>query len=163
MKIKRIQEILKTESDSFKRFEILEHYSKYSKDPEDILFLLKLLIVDPDPMVRHEIAAQLLRLEMFRSDISKRHRKEILSAFKERIKNDTSIIVKHECLEALGYIGEKSDLEYLSNIINEESNEDIVSTAKISLGALTFRTEKNLEPGEFWNDIFLTASKFKEK
>ena len=69
MTIKKIQRILLDEVNSFKRFEILEHYTKYSNDSSDVLFLLNLIISDPDPMVRHEVAAQLLRLEMFTQDI----------------------------------------------------------------------------------------------
>lgn len=154
MTIRKIQKILSDEVNSFKRFEILEHYTKHSNDSNDVLFLLNLITTDPDPMVRHEVAAQLLRLEMFRSEISKIHRKEILLTFKERIQNDNSIVVKHECLEAIGYVGDKDDFDYLRHIIENDKNEDIISTAQIALGALTLRTDKKLEPSEFWDRIY---------
>lgn len=153
MSIKIIQKILIEEENSFKRFEILEHYSKFAQGSSDIDFLLKLILTDNDPMVRHEVAAQLLRMMMFRSDITRGYAHPILGAFKERIQNDSSIVVRHECLEAVGYLGDKDDLAYLQELIEENSHPDVVSTARISLEALKYRLDFSLGPEDFWDKI----------
>jgi HEAT repeat protein len=152
--INDIKKILKNSSCVFEKFEILEHYAKFSNSADDVKFLLEILKTDQDPIVRHEVSAQLLRIEMFYSNISIDLRDEIVKSLIDRVENDSSVIVVHECLEALGYIASKNEIQFLKDIINTNTNCDIVSTAFIALKALELRVNYNLEPGQFWDDIY---------
>lgn len=149
-----IKKVLKQSTCAFEKFEILEHYAKFSNSEDDVKFLLEILRTDNDPIVRHEASAQLLRIEMFYSNISIDLRDEILESLIDRVKNDSSVIVIHECLEAIGYIASENEIQFLRDIISTYENADIVSTAFIALKALELRINKNLEPGQFWDEIY---------
>src|SRR6266404_3744554 len=58
---------------SYERFEALEHYVAVANNEIDVLFLIEMLQNDGDPMLRHEAAAQLLRLDAINPRLTANH------------------------------------------------------------------------------------------
>jgi HEAT repeat protein len=135
------------EGSAYERFEVLEHYGKLAEDESDVLHLLAVLQDDKDPIVRHEAAAQLLKLETTKPSVTARVRERMCEALRGSIRNDPSVIVRHEAMEALAYIGNEENLSVLQSLI-EDPNSDIQFTARIAYDMLRFRLQKNIAGSE---------------
>lgn len=133
----KIAKILKTCKHEEVRFELLEQYFKCISKKEDINLIFDLLANDADPCVRHEAAAQLYRIGEKKPELLSSIRDKAVKALYSAVNCDASIVVKHECIEVLGYLAKEKDLNKLRKLIKSE-NPDIHSTAKIA-----FRMAKN--------------------
>jgi hypothetical protein len=152
----RIINILKNEQDPSIRFEVLEKFFEYIYSEEDVLFLMGLLIHDSDPCVRHKAAAQLFRVEEKESPLTVNLKSKIIQALVDRAFHDKSTVVRHESIEALGYLGDKSALDSLKILMGDE-NLDVSSTAGIAFGTAKRRVENNIDASEVANFLIETS------
>ncbi|HEV7601962.1 MAG TPA: hypothetical protein VGO49_17115 [Bradyrhizobium sp.] len=136
--------ILRTETDACVRFEMLENFYEAADSEADILLLLSILNNDEDPCVRHEAAAQLFRIEEKKSHLFSPMTKNMaIKSLFTRAKYDESVVVRHESIEALGYLVDFDRLGCFDSFVQSE-NLDIQSTAKISAKVARYRIEKNI-------------------
>src|SRR2546429_9385221 len=98
----KIKRILLQEPDPFIRFEVLEKFFGFVYVEEDVHFLLSLLRSDRDPCVRHEVAAQLFRIEEQKPHLMVNIRPNVIEGLLDRAEYDESTVVRHEAIEALG-------------------------------------------------------------
>lgn len=94
------------------------------KQKEFIPLLRKLLIEDPNPIVRHECAFGLIELE-----------DEQAIPYLSKALNDSSPLVRHEAAEALGSSGNKEAIPILEKF-EEDENQDVRETIKLALKVL---------------------------
>lgn len=153
----KIINILRIEKDPSVRFEVLEKYLEFIDSEEDVRFLIKILFDDADPCVRHKAAAQLFRIEEKDIDLPKNLKSEIIHALLDRALNDESTVVRHESIEALGYLGDESALNSLKKLTIDE-NLDVRSTAIIALGTASKRVEFNLEVNQVSDFLIANSS-----
>jgi len=132
---------------AFTRFEILEHYADFADAEADIFPLQKVLAQDPDPIVRHEAAAQLLKIETKKPGLTVNLRPQIQAALIKSVCEDNSVIVRHESMEALAYIGDRGAMSVLESLVGH-ANADINCTAKIACDILRFRLLNKLSGAE---------------
>ena len=142
---------------AFARFEILEHYTDFVESEEDIGPLQEVLTLDPDPIVRHEAAAQLLKIETKRPELTANLKQQIQSALVKSIHEDSSVIVRHEAMEALAYIGNEDALPILQGLVND-SNSDIKCTALIARDILLFRLKHSLKGSELCGSLMTVTN-----
>ena len=141
----------------FKKFEMIEHYSDKVESVEDILQLMELFPKLPNPILRHEISAQLLRLEQKKSELTSKIRDEIEDFLIEVSSTDESIVSKHEALESLSYLGTEKSLNFLKNALHIETNLDIVKTIEISIGVLEYKLDNKIKSGDLYEEIYNEA------
>ena len=103
--------------------------------------LLEILAKHPNMMVRHEVAFVLLELEERNPVLMKMMRKDIIKVLSRRVKCDKSVVVKHEVLETLGYIGDKTCRKLLRRYLKSKNN-DIKESALFALQLLESRLRK---------------------
>lgn len=132
----------------FTRFEVLEQFAKIVDEESDVVILQSLLAHDPDPIVRHEAAAQLLQVETNKPELTASLRNQIQQALMKSVREDESVIVRHEAMEALAYVGDESALRVLGDLA-DDANTDIKCTARIARDILQFRLENKLKGSEF--------------
>src|SRR5437867_10558253 len=142
-----LRKLLRDKS-AFTRFEILEQYAMIADDADDIIPIQRALAEDPDPIVRHEAAAQLLKIETSKPELSEGLKRQIQNALLKSVLKDQSVIVRHEAMEALAYIGDESALPILENLI-DDANTDIKCTARIARDILIFRLKNGVSGAEF--------------
>jgi hypothetical protein len=127
----KITTILKCESDPSIRFEVLEKFYSLVDCEDDVRFIINVLQNDEDPCVRHEAAAQLFRIEEKKPTLMINLKRQTIAALLDKAYNDESIVVRHESIEALGYIGDEHSLTSLEKL-SKDKNLDIRSTAEIA-------------------------------
>lgn len=154
MAISRKNEFLKIlrEGSAYERFEALEHFTALISNEADVLHLITILHNDDDPIVRHEAAAQLLRAETIKPDATGDMRAIICAALVKALEKDSSIIVQHEALEALAYIGDAETLRVLDSFRNSP-NPDIRSAANVAFDMLCFRISKSVRASDLGKAI----------
>lgn len=145
-------DIIRNESDPSIRFEILEKFYHNIDNEKDILFLLDVLNNDSDPCVRHEVAAQLFRAAEKKPNLLVNLKQIVINTLLEKAHNDESIVVKHECIEALGYITDADSLKFIHRLCNDE-NIDISTTANIAYKTARRRLVLNLKVSELTDNI----------
>ncbi len=140
---------------AYQRLELLEYLTEKARTTDEAQEILSVFEDDPDPIVRHEAAAQLIRLE--------RENPNVVSPLKVKIREalirgpqDKSVVIRHEALESLAYIGDESTLEILQASIGD-ANPDVSNTAKLAYEVLAFRLKHNLKPSEL-SKAFLSSS-----
>src|SRR5207245_1055340 len=121
--------LMLSDASPYKRFEALEHYTTLADTETDVLNLVRVLESDSDPIVRHEAAAQLLRVETSKPLLTANVRHVIRDALIKTIREDGSVIVRHEAMEALAYVGEDDALFVLESLL-DDPNMDIKCTAR---------------------------------
>jgi len=151
--------ILQSDEPAFIRFELLEALVDYADGEEDVRLMLSILRHDKDPMIRHEVAAQLLRLEQTKPELMYLLKKTILALLKETVVNDESVIVKHEALEAIGYIGEQEELNFLLSY-TRDLNEDIRTTSQVAYESLRYRIDNNIGASELSSYLLNPKTEF---
>jgi len=143
----RLMWILKKDVNPTVKFEILEKFFHYVDCDQDIDFLIELFDTEVDACVLHEISAQLFRIEEKKPDIMRSKKKVVIEKLLYRSINDDSVVVRHESIEALGYLGDESCLEILDALKNDQ-NSDIKSTAHIAFENTFVRLKFNLKASE---------------
>lgn len=141
---------------AYQRLELLEYYAVQAKTVDGVQEILLVFEKDPCPIVRHEAAAQLIRLERDRPDIVFPLRVKIRQALIRGLQ-DKSVVVQHEVLESLAYIGDESTLDTLRTAMSDV-NTDVSNTAKLAYEILAFRLERNLKPGELAKAILSSSA-----
>ena len=91
--------------------------------------LVRVLKEDPNPIVRHEAAFSLGSLH----GRGRQLRAASIDALCEAAHHESSIVVRHEAAEALGWIPDPKVHNTLE-LIARDSSADVVETARISLG-----------------------------
>jgi len=144
---KRIFEIIWEKSDpNFAyaiKFEAIDRLRSFSLNKNDVSMVIDILEKHPDMMVRHEAAFVLLELEESNPRLLKEMSSIITSALSRSAKYDKSLVVRHETLEALGYVGDETCLNFL-RLSTKSRNKDIQESALVALQLLEFRL--NLAP-----------------
>ncbi len=143
----KLKTILLNETDASIRFELLEKFFSTINTQDDVRFLIRLLHSDKDPCVRHEVAAQLFRTEEKKPHLMENLRDDVIAALLERAQRDESTVVRHEAIEALGYIGDAQTLVVLKQLATEVDI-DIRSTAEIAVSTTARRMRENVTTGE---------------
>lgn len=151
----KIIEIIRNELDPSIRFEVLEKFYHKLDNEKDVLFLLNILNNDIDPCVRHEAAAQLFRVAEKKPDLLLNLKKTVINALLDRAYNDESTVVRHESIEALGYIADKDTLKHLYSL-SLNDNLDIKTTASIAHKTAKRRLVLNLKASEITDNIIST-------
>jgi HEAT repeat protein len=149
-----ITQMLKAADPSI-RFEVLERFSDLADCEDDVRSMINLLENDGDPCVRHEAAAQLIRIEEKKPHLMTNLRQRAIAALLERALNDESTVVRHESIEVLGYIGDERSLQNLTELAMEE-NLDIRSTAEIALRTAERRIKRGVKASSLCADIIET-------
>ena len=155
----RMINILTKEENPMIRFEVLEKFYKIVSTENDINLIIEILINDTDPCVRHEAAAQLFRIEEKKSELFKPLKRKAIDALFDRAYNDISTVVRHESIEALGYLAEKDHLTQLEKLIISEDI-DIKSTAAIAYNAASIRIKNNLKANELGDFLLATSLEY---
>src|SRR6266498_4688141 len=94
--------------------------------------LVKVLLEDIDPIVRHEAAFALYKLYNMGQIIGMR----AMDALCDAACNDISTVARHEAAESLGFFDFPKPIQTLQTLLNDP-NPDVVATAKISLERLS--------------------------
>lgn len=147
-----IIKIIKLESDSSIRFEVLERFYTILDCEDDVRFVIDVLLSDCDPCVRHEAAAQLFRIEEQRPHLMKGVKRQAIDALLDRAHRDESTVVRHESIEALGYLGDENALRSLEALALDRDL-DIRSTAEIALRTCRRRIVDGVSAGELCSHI----------
>lgn len=138
----------------FKRFEMMESFAKYADEPEDIKFLVSVLKNDNSSVVRHEAAAQLLKIEQKKPWLLEQLKEYVIEELLNVVMNDKSLVARHESVEALSYIGDKNVLVRLDEIIKtEDENNEIIETVKIARDIIEYRIIKDIQASELSRTI----------
>lgn len=123
------------------KFEAIDRLRIVPLNKREVCKILDILERHPDMMVRHEAAFVLLELEETNPRLLKKMRPDITAALSRRVKYDKSLVVRHETLEALGYVGDESCLSLL-RLSAKNRNKDIRESALVALQLLEFRLNK---------------------
>lgn len=154
----KIIEIVRKEVDPSIRFEILEKFYHSVENENDVLFIIDVLNNDNDPCVRHEAAAQLFRIAEKKPDLLINLKQVIINSLLDKAYHDISTVVRHESIEALGYIVDKNSLKYLHKL-RMDDNIDISSTANIAYKTAKRRLVLKLKASEITDNIIATWGK----
>ena len=154
----KIIEIIKEEKDASIRFEVLEKFYHKVDCESDVQLLIDILKDDYDPCVRHEAAAQLFRVAERKPLLLQNLKSKAIETLLDKACNDVSTVVRHESIEALGYIADLNALKDLEHF-SKSDNLDIHSTAHIALKTAKRRLEMNLTADEVTNNIIATWTK----
>ena len=92
---------------------------------EDLDVLIKAMLTDPSPCVRHECAFSL----------GETAAKQVVPALIQAMENDENPFVVHEAALALGTLGDIRALEPLKRLLSDP-NPDIVESAEIAIERL---------------------------
>jgi HEAT repeat protein len=114
--------------------------------------MINILENDHDPCVRHEVAAQLYRIEERKPQLMANLRTRVVSALFDRAWNDESVVVRHESIEVLGYIADAQSLSALRRLTVDE-NLDISSTAEIALRTATRRIAEGIKTHDLCSEL----------
>lgn len=147
-----ILRILQTSSKDYVVFELLEHFAELADAESDVIVLLEFLEHHQNSIVRHEAAAQIAELWMRNTKIFRRNKRKVISALLRSSLKETSPTARHESIEALGYIGNRSTTVSLKMLFNN-SNEDISRTARIACDMILFRIKNKSQPSSLWKSI----------
>lgn len=154
---RRIINILVEERDASVRFEVLERFLDFIDSEEDVVFLIELLANDLDSCVRHKAAAQLFRIKEKGIVVTADLESKIIEALVDRAFHDASTVVRHESIEALGYLGNESTLDSLRELI-EVDNPDVSATAYIAYETAKRRAEYNIDATELGDFLIRTSN-----
>jgi len=124
------------------RFELIEQYAETVTTSEDVLNFIALMESENNSILRHEISAQLLRINNKKPGLLQPIQSEIEDFLIGVILNDQSIVSRHEAIESLSSIGGKKSLAFLLKLCRNEQNNDILDTIHISLPLIEQRLEK---------------------
>ena len=116
------------------KFEATDDLRGFKLNKREIHKVIEILETHPDMMVRHEAAFVLLELDATNPRLLKAMRGEITTALSNRAKYDKSMVVRHETLEALGYVGDESCLGLLKSAARSR-NKDIRESALVARSA----------------------------
>lgn len=144
--------------DDYMIFELLEKLADFADSVEDIEILVNLLENYPNGIIRHEAAAQLAEIWQKHPALFKNVNQRVVASLMKCAKNDTSRIARHEAIEALGYVGDKSVLKTLREIRNDE-DEDIQKTAEIAIDIIEFRARDKMKSIDLWKSILAINKK----
>ena len=134
-------------------FGVLDKFADLANNKKDLDLLLKLLEKHPNPIVRHEVAAQLAKLRMKSPHLFARTKRLVINALLECVSKDKSPTARHEAIEALGYVGDLSVLPIMRTFLSD-SDADIRSTTRIAIDILRFRLKKGNLPLRLWKAMF---------
>lgn len=153
-KKERIKSIILSNEDNFKRFELIEQFIDLVSEADDIIFLLNILISDRSSVVRHEAAAQLLKVEQKKPSIIAPLRERVIKALLHVVARDPSMVAKHESAEALSYIGDISVVQKLNEIASTvDKDDEILETIDIAKQTIVFRNKNKIAASELGNKI----------
>ncbi len=79
-----------------------------NRDPDSLDALIKAMLTDPSPVVRHECAFVLGETKLF----------HIGKYLMQAVENDSSSIVKHEALSSLGSLGDPSSIPFIEKYLD---------------------------------------------
>ena len=117
-------------------------------------FLLEILQKDRSSVIRHEAAAQLLKIEQKKPWVMSDMKDKVIAELLSVIINDKSLVARHESIEALSYIGDDTVLPLLNKIIKSESSDnEILDTLKIAKDIIEYRIIKNISPSQLSKTI----------
>lgn len=152
-----IKSIILGEGKDFQRFEMIENFVNYASEHEDVKFLVAILKNDKSSIIRHEAAAQLLKIEQKKPWLIDKLRSYVIEELLTVVLSDKSLVARHESAEALSYIGDKNVLETFENLINSNITKDeIIETVIIARDTIKYRMDNNIKASE------LSASILKE-
>jgi hypothetical protein len=133
----KVKAILKTICDfstpEHERFELIESYAELVTDTFDILHLLNFMHEERNAVLRHEISAQLLKINKRVPELVLPIINKIENFLIDTAINDESIVSRHEAIEALSSIGGEESLKFLLELSKTEVNKDILDTILISM------------------------------
>lgn len=139
---------------NFKRFELLEHFAEVSEEPSDVLFLVDVLQNDTSSVIRHEAAAQMLKIKQRKSHLITPNQGVVINALLHVVRHDTSMVARHEAAEALSYIGDEQILAELNNIIElMESSNELLETLQLTTDTIKYRAEKKIDSSCLGDEI----------
>ena len=152
-----IKSIILGEGKDFQRFEMIENFVNYASEHEDVKFLVAILKNDKSSIIRHEAAAQLLKIEQKKPWLIDKLRSYVIEELLTVVLSDKSLVARHESAEALSYIGDKNVLETFENLINSNITKDeIIETVITARDTIKYRMDNNIKASE------LSASILKE-
>jgi|ERR1035437_2601133 HEAT repeat protein len=138
----------------FKRFEMMESFAKYADETTDVEFLVNVLRNDSSSVLRHEAAAQLLKIEQKKPWLINQLKDFVIESLLNVVMNDKSLVARHESVEALSYIGDKNVLKKLDEIIKTENeNSEIIETVKIARDIIEYRIIKDIKASDLGSTI----------
>lgn len=112
-------------------------YDQYT--PESVeAGLLEIVQHDENPVIRHEAAFHLGKLNSTLTF----NEKKIIEIFEHVLNSDRSIVVKHEVLEALGFLDSPESIALLTRY-SQHSDPDISTSADLSLNRISLRTKQS--------------------
>ncbi|MBS1593175.1 MAG: HEAT repeat domain-containing protein [Bacteroidetes bacterium] len=154
-----IKSIISGNAKDFKRFELLENFAIICDSKEDIEFLVNILTCDRSSVVRHEAAAQLLKIEQKKPWVLKPMKSYVIRKLLNVVITDTSLVAKHESVEALSYIGDSSVLIELNKLIENSGEDEISDTIQLAIETIEYRIVKNINAHELSDAILSEAIK----
>lgn len=122
----------------FVTFELLEDFASAAHSKKDVLRLLAVLKGHANGIVRHEAAAQIAELWRKRSELLMEAKPLVVRTLLDCARDDPSTTARHEAIETLGYLGDRSILKQLKTL-STDANPDIRATARIAIGLVNFR------------------------
>ncbi len=147
-----------TSKEDFKRFELLERFAENASKETDVITIIEILESDPSLMVRHEAAARLLKLAYYKPHLIVNLTQRISGTLVKAALGDKSIVVRHESIEALGYLGGEDVIPVLSELTRDQ-NLDIRDSATVALDLLKFRLHENVPASKIADRIIDGSSK----
>lgn len=151
--------IIKNELKDFKRFEVIEHFSELVSEESDILLLLDILRNDTSSVVRHEAAAQLLKIEQKQPHLLSNLKDIVIKELLHVVVNDYSLVAKHESVEALSYIGNVDVIEKFNELIEDnKTHPELLESIIIAKETIIYRSEKNIGASGLCKQIIADVS-----
>lgn len=149
-----IKEIILSDDKNFKRFEMIENFVYYASEPEDVKFLVFILRNDKNSVVRHEAAAQLLKIEQKKPWIMEEIKDYVIKELLNVVINDTSLVAKHESVEALSYIGNEMVLKTFNELIeNQDKENELMDTILVARDSIDYRISKKITASTLSEEI----------
>jgi hypothetical protein len=157
----RIMAFILSDEKDFKRFELLEQYIQFASEEGDVLFLLKVLRKDQSSIVRHEAAAQLLKIEQRKPELIRNLKDKVIDALLVVVMNDKSLVAKHESVEALSYIGDNTVLPVFNKLLDSlDKDNELIDSVHLAKEAIEYRISKNIMASELGEAIMAESVRF---
>lgn len=149
-----IKEIILSDDKNFKRFEMIENFVYYASEPEDVKFLVSVLRNDKNSVVRHEAAAQLLKIEQKKPWIMEEIKDYVINELLNVVLIDQSLVAKHESVEALSYIGDDKVLKKFNELIEKQSDEnELLDTILVARDSIDYRISRKIAASTLGEEI----------
>lgn len=150
----KIKNIILSNGENFRRFELIEHFIEFASEEDDVYFLLDILRNDMSSVIRHEAAAQLLKIEQKKPWLISAIRDKVIKHLLDVVMMDRSMVARHESAEALSYIGDGAVADKLEQMRRSmQPNDELIETLEIARDTIYYRVKFGISASDLGRSI----------